>query len=145
MWKGIIAVFLFLSMTVPLSHAEQMSVSFSGAEIRTNPNASSKVVFSAKRYYPLNIISKENEYYKVSDYRGLSGYIHRSLLKSIKTVIVTASNANLRSGPGTGNEVVFQLGKGAGALLLNKQDGWVEVKSTEGKTGWIADFLVWGE
>ena len=116
------------------------------AEVRTAPSAmSSKVVFKAQKYHPLTIKEKGAEYFLVSDSRGRSGYIHKSLLRDIPSVVVTADRANVRSGPGTANDVVFQLVKGVGALLLNKQDGWVEILATDGKTGWIADSLVWGD
>jgi N-acetylmuramoyl-L-alanine amidase len=144
--RTILTLFIVALTSVPVIAADSMSVAFSGAEVRSSPSAmSSKVLFKAAKYQPLTVQEQGAEYYKVSDYRGRSGYIHKSLLRDNPSVVVTGDRANVRSGPGTSNEVVFQLGKGAGALLLSQQEGWVEIKSTEGKTGWIADFLVWGE
>ena len=127
------------------SYAETMSVSFSGAEIHTAPTATSRTLFSADRYYPLSITAKEKEYYKVTDYRGRGGYIHKSLLQPQATVVVTGDRANVRSGPGTGNAIVFTLSKGQPARLIKTSKGWVEIRTAEGQQGWIADFLVWGE
>lgn len=128
------------------SFAQTMSVAFTGAEVRSAPSAmASKVVYKANKYYPLTATKEVGEYYQVSDYRGRSGYVHKSLLKEQKAVVVTGDRANVRSGPGTGNEVAFQVSKGESALLMNKQEGWVEIKTAQGQKGWIADFLVWGE
>ena len=128
------------------SIAETMSVAFSGAEVRSAPTAmSSKVVFKANKFYPLTVIKESGEYYQVSDYRGRKGYIHKSLLKAKPSIVVTGDRANVRSGPGTDHGVVFQVSKGDSALLLSSQEGWVEIKATSGQTGWIADFLVFGE
>ena len=138
---------LILVCSIPAtSAAEMMSVSFSGADIRTSPSAAtSKVVFTAPRYYPLEIAAEEKEYYKVNDHFGRSGYIHKSLLKPIKSVVVTASKANMRSGPGTNHDVVLQLQMGDGAKFISKVSGWVEITTARGDKGWIADFLVAGE
>lgn len=125
--------------------AETMSVAFSGAEVRSSPTAmSSKVVFKASRFSPLTIKETGKEYLKISDYRGRTGYIHKSLLRTTPTVVVTGDQANVRSGPGTTHDVVFQLAKGEAARKLDHQDGWTHVEATNGKKGWIADFLVWG-
>lgn len=126
--------------------AQTMSVAFTGAEVRSAPSAmASKVVFKADKYYPLSVTKEGAEYFQVSDFRGRSGYIHKSLLKELTSVVVTGDKANVRSGPGTSNEVVFQVSKGEAALLLNKQEGWVEIKTAQGLKGWVADFLIWGE
>nr|NIQ08634.1 SH3 domain-containing protein [Gammaproteobacteria bacterium]NIR92341.1 SH3 domain-containing protein [Gammaproteobacteria bacterium] len=63
----------------------------------------------------------------------------------VKSVVVTADKANVRKGPGTGNDVVAQIEKGDGAKFISKVEGWVEIKTAKGDHGWIADFLVLGE
>jgi SH3-like domain-containing protein len=146
MFKRTVLLFFLLASFPVTSSAELMSVSFSGADIRTAPSAaSSKVVVTASRYYPLEVISTENEYYKVKDYRGRTGYIHKSLLKPVKTVVVTSDKVNVRRGPGTNHDVVTQLAQGESAKVINQNDGWVEIQTARGDQGWIADFLVWGE
>lgn len=131
---------------VSVSYAENMSVGFSGTEMRSAPNAmASKVVTKLTPYSPLTVIEKGSDYYKVKDYRGRSGWVHRALLSSTPSVVVTGNSANVRQGPGTNHAVVFQLSKGMTAKLLEKQGKWVKVQTVEGKKGWIAGFLVWGE
>lgn len=132
--------------TVSTSFAERMSVGFSGTEMRSKPNAmNSKVITKVAPYTPLTVIKKNPEYYKVKDYRGRSGWVHRSLLNNAPGVVVTGDKANVRLGPGTNHPVIFQLSKGMAAKLLEKQDKWVRVQTAENKIGWIADFLVWGD
>ncbi len=145
MRKTIIAGTLVSLLLGAHSHAETMSISFSGAEIRTAPSTTSRILFSADRNYPLDVIAKEKEYYKVTDYRGRSGYIHKSLLQPEATVVVTGDRANVRSGPGTDNVIKFTLSKGQSARLIKTAEGWIEISTAEGQQGWIADFLVWGD
>ena len=134
---------VLILITCTGSFAETMSVAFSGAEVRSAPSSmNSKVIFKAGKYQPLTIKKKGAEYFQVSDIRGRTGYIHKSLLSDTPSVVVTGDRVNVRSGPGTENDAVFQLRKGDGALLLNKQEGWSQIKSASGDTGWVADFLV---
>ena len=146
MFKTFITGTILILTLASNSYAEWMSVSFSGAEIRTAPTAAaSKVVFTASRYYPLEVTSTEKEYYKVRDFQGRNGYIHKTLLKPVKSVLVSVGKANVRMGPGSDNDIAFQLEKGDSAKFLSKRDGWVEIQTADGDQGWIADFLVLGE
>ena len=142
----IFSVLLICFVTLSSSYAENMSVGFSGTEMRSQPNAmDSKVVAKLTPYSPLTVIEKGNDYYKVKDYRGRSGWVHRSLLSSTQGVVVTGDSANVRQGPGTSHPVVFQLSKGMTAKFLKKEDKWVHVQTSDLKSGWIANFLVWGD
>lgn len=137
---------LFVLLIFPtVSLADIMTVSFSGTEMRSAPNAmSSKVIARVSTYTPLEILEKSPEYYKVKDYRGRTGWVHRALLSSKPGIVVTGDRANVRQGPGTNHAVIFQLVKGDSCNLLSKQEKWLEVQSADGRKGWVADFLTWG-
>ena len=142
----VLLIMLTCLATVSISFAESMSVGFAGTEMRSRPNAmDSKVVSKLSPYSPLTVIEKGTDYYKVRDYRGRSGWVHRSLLKDTQSVVVTGDSANVRQGPGTNHSVVFQLSKGMTVKLIKQQDKWLYIQTAEGQKGWIADFLVWGE
>ena len=104
----------------------------------------SKVITKISTYTPLEVLEKGPEYYKVKDYRGRTGWIHRSLLNSKPGIVVTGDLANVRQGPGTNHAVIFQLAKGDSCRLLSKQEKWLEVQSADGRKRWVADFLTWG-
>lgn len=51
---------------------------------------------------------------------------------------VTGTRVNLRSGPGTSNRVVGSLTLGAEAQVLADNNGWYQVRTTDGAvSGWI--------
>ncbi len=128
-----------------ISYAENMSVGFSGTEMRSAPNAmASKVITKLVPYSPLTVIEKGSDYYKVKDYRGRSGWVRRALLSNTPSVVVTGDSANVRQGPGINHAVIFRLSKGMTAKLLENKGKWVSVQTADGKNGWIAGFLVWG-
>lgn len=56
---------------------------------------------------------------------------------------IEASEANMRSGPGTNFEKVAQLASGAVVEVLDRRGAWIELREVEtGQTGWMADWLV---
>lgn len=56
---------------------------------------------------------------------------------------VTGNRVNVRSGPGTGFEVVAQAIRGDEAeIIVDDGSGWVQLRLVGGQTGWMADFLL---
>ncbi len=140
----VLLTLLLLSPGITL--AEVMTVAFSGTEIRSAANAmSSKVITKVPPSTPLEVLKKGVEYYQVQDYRGRSGWVHRTLLSDKPGIVVTGDRANVRTGPGTNHEVTFQLSKGDACRVISKQDKWLEIQNADGRRGWIAGFLTWGQ
>lgn len=51
---------------------------------------------------------------------------------------VSGSKVNLRQGPGTTSAVVAQVTLGTEAMVLDRQNGWMQIETTDGNTsGWI--------
>ncbi|WP_022668151.1 CsgG/HfaB family protein [Desulfospira joergensenii] len=54
-------------------------------------------------------------------------------------VTITVSALNMRSGPGTSNSIVTVLKGGEELTILERQGGWIKVKTTSGTIGWISE------
>lgn len=143
--KSLLILVIFL--IVPnFALAEMMSVGFSGTDLRSEPNSmNSRVIAELAPLTPVNVMQKTADYCKAKDFQGRTGWVHRALLSDKATVVVTGDKANVRQGPGTNHAVAFQVSKGMPAKLIEKQEKWVHIETPEGKQGWIADFLVWGD
>lgn len=50
---------------------------------------------------------------------------------------VSKDGVNIRSGPGTDQEILWEVFKGFPLQVLKRDDKWVQVKDFEGDTGWI--------
>jgi SH3-like domain-containing protein len=139
--------FLFLSLLLLMAApaaAEMLSVIHLPAELRDQPLvARTKVLSELSRHTPLEVLGSASDYYKVKDYRGQVGYIHRSLVGKKASLVVTASLCNVRSGPGTEHPVVFKATRGQSFRALSKQGEWIEI-TENGATGWIWQKLTWG-
>lgn len=55
---------------------------------------------------------------------------------------VKASIANIRSGPGTGHDVLWQVEKYHPVIVVEKKGSWVKFKDFEGDMAWIHDSLL---
>lgn len=122
--------------------AEYLSVARDGVNLRSGPDANAAVLYQLPGGYPLEVLAKQGDWYKVSDYEGDKGWIQDSVVKKTSSVIVKVKECKIRSGPGTSEHVV---GNGAKDVILNKIDqkgDWIKV-SHPSVTGWVHKDLVW--
>jgi len=57
-------------------------------------------------------------------------------------VSVKGSTVNMRAGPGTDSEVLWELERGYPLEVLRRQGNWVEVRDFEDDRGWVSRALV---
>jgi SH3-like domain-containing protein len=123
--------------------SQRMAVMSEVANIRSGPSAKSQVLWQVERYYPVLVIEKKGPWYRFKDLDGHQGWIHNSLLNTTATVVVRVRRANLRSGPGTENAIVFEAEKGTPFKILVRKKSWLKVQHADGDSGWIFKSLVW--
>lgn len=57
--------------------------------------------------------------------------------------VIAAEEASLRSGPGTGNTVLFKVHRGLEVRVIDRSGPWLQVTASESIAGWIeADRLI---
>ncbi|MFA6584332.1 MAG: SH3 domain-containing protein [Elusimicrobiaceae bacterium] len=124
--------------------AELMSVKTSKANIRSQPGADAEIVWTAWKFTPLEILERKGKWAHVRDFANYTGWIHTSVLVKTPTVTVKAKVANLRSGPGSDKDVVWEVDKEFSFKVLGKKNGWYNVTDENGTEGWISKGLLWG-
>ncbi len=55
---------------------------------------------------------------------------------------ISKDGINMRSGPGTNYEIIFQLPEGYPLRVLSEKDQWYKVEDYEGDKGWIYGTLL---
>ena len=65
-----------------------------------------------------------------------------SLASAAERYTVTGKIANIRSGPGTEYDILFQAEKYYPVNILKKSGNWFQIKDFEGDVGWIHQSLV---
>ena len=123
--------------------AERLAIKSDIANIRSGPGTDTEVLWQVEKYYPLTVLQKQGDWYFFKDFEGDEGWIHKSLVAPLDTVVVNKDNCNVRSGPGTDNEISFVSERGIPYKVLKRQGDWVQIQHADGDTGWIHKNLIW--
>ena len=89
------------------------------------------------------MIEEQDSWYHFKDFEDDKGWVHKSLVGKIEAVITKKDLCNIRSGPGTGNKILFTVERGIPFKVINRQDHWLHIEHADKDQGWIHDSLVW--
>lgn len=125
--------------------ARRMCVKTDIANIRSGPGTQYEVLWRAEKYTPIETIQtdKSGKWYYFKDFEGTKAWIYKDIVADIDTVITNRGPCNIRSGPGTNYDVVFQAEKGVPFKVLERKGDWLHIRHADGDTGWIYKILVW--
>ena len=138
-----IITFLLIMLLAGTASAERLAVSAPVANIRSGPGTSHNVLWKVEKYFPLRVIEKSGEWYHFEDFEGDKGWVHQSLVSKISAVITKNDACNIRSGPGTGNKIIFTVEKGIPFKVLKREGSWIHIEHADGDKGWIHKSLIW--
>ena len=123
--------------------AERLSVAASIANIRSGPGTRYDVLWKVEKYHPILVLKKSDNWYHFRDFEEDKGWIHKSLVLKIPSVITNKEKCSVRSGPGTKFKILFTTEKGIPFKTLNRKGNWINVQHADGDKGWIHESLVW--
>jgi len=126
-----------------MAMAERMAVAVDVADVRSGPGTKPDIVWKVDKYHPLNIIGKSGPWYHFRDFEGDEGWIHKSQLRAIPSIITNQEECNVRSGPGTSFKTLFTVKKGIPFKVLKQKGDWIHIEHADGDQGWIHKSLVW--
>jgi SH3-like domain-containing protein len=135
--------FVFVILLSSATLAERLAVSGPVAYIRSGPGTKYGILWKAGRYYPLLILEKSGKWLHFSNYEGDKGWINRSLVDNIPTVITKSKRCNIRGGPGTVYKILATIGKGLPFRIIKREGSWLNIQHADGFIGWIHKSLVW--
>jgi SH3-like domain-containing protein len=125
------------------SAAERLAVIGKIVNIRSGPGTKYDILCEAETFYPVILIEKSGNWYKVKDFEGDVGYIYKSLVGKVSSVITVKEKCNIRSGPGIEHDVLFISNRGVPFKVLDREGKWIHVQHAAGHEGWIHTSLVW--
>jgi len=138
-WMIVILLLLFSSV----AWAERWAVGVSVANVRSGHGKNYDILWEIEKYHPLNVFKKSGQWYHFRDFEGDEGWIHKSLVRKIPSIITKKEKCNIRSGPGTGFSIVFTVEKGVPFKVIKRQGSWIYIQHADGDKGWIYKSLVW--
>jgi SH3-like domain-containing protein len=139
---SILLIFLVV-INAGAATAERLAVVAPTANIRSGPGTQYDILWKVEKYYPLLVIEKSESWYYFRDFEDDKGWVHQSLVEKVETVITNKDLCNIRSGPGTGEKILFTVEKGIPFKVLKRTDSWLNIEHADGDKGWIHNSLVW--
>ena len=137
---GVIVCILFSSATAV---AERVAAAVPVANIRSGPGQQHDILWQIEMYHPLEIVKKQGAWYQFRDFDSELGWVHKSLVKKMDTVITAKEKCNIRTGPGTRYKIAFTVERGIPFKVLKRKGNWLQVQHADGDKGWIFKTLLW--
>lgn len=142
--KLLIWFFLIFIFTTAPCFAERVSVSVKSANVRVGHGLKHEIAWeNLDRYYPLLVLDRFDSWYYVKDYENDVGWISKTVVNKVESVITKSNNCNVRSGPGTGHKVAFVVDNGVPFKVIGRKGNWIRIQHSDGDRGWIHKKLVW--
>ena len=144
MFKKILLVFFSLFF-FSISFADEIFLSLkkNKVNVRYGPSFESPVKFVYKKInLPIRQIDKKENWRRIVDLKNNSGWIHRSQLKPINSII-PLNDKILFKKPSNFSKPLAKIQKGRVLLLEKCKMKWCKIKTGKFK-GWIKTDNVWG-
>ena len=141
-----LVIFILLTLFLsPIIRAEEIFLSLKKdkVNVRYGPSFDSPVKFIYKKInLPIKQIDKKGNWRRVIDLKNNSGWIHRSQLKTINSII-PLDDKILFSKPSSFSRPIAKVKKGRVLLLLKCEKKWCKIKTSKFK-GWVKIENIWG-
>ena len=145
MWRKVVFLFLISFCTNVLGNENYyLMLKNSKVNVRMGPGLDYPVKFIyKKKYLPVKVIDKKENFRKVIDHKKNSGWIHISQLKKVNSVIVL-SNRILFKKPTFNSKPIANIESGKLFVLEKCKKNWCKI-SSQNYSGWINMDNVWGK
>ncbi len=129
--------------------AQMVAIKGDDINMRSGPGTKYKVLWKLGSGFPLKVLKRQGTWYRVQDFEGSIGWIHKNVTTRTKHMIVKVNKSsqkriNVRSGPGTNNRIVAKAYYGVVFKTIDQKSGWVHIQHDKGIKGWIKRSLLWG-
>ncbi len=142
--KALLAVLLTAGLASPALAIEYRSVD-AAAVLYDAPSQKGSKLFVIRRGTPVELVVNLEGWSKVRDAEGGLAWVEAKHLVQRRTVIVTATRAQVRQGADESAPVAFEVEKNVSLNYLEAAPGgWVKVRHRDGATGFVRANQVWG-
>ena len=122
-----------------------LSLKKNEANVRVGPSRDYPIKYTyKKKYLPLEILDKFENWKKIKDFENNSGWIHTSLLSKKKSAINIKNNSILYKKPTIFSEPIAKLEAGRLMIIKKCKKNWCKVNSSSFE-GWILKNSLWGK
>jgi len=140
-----LAVPVLLALACSATAGEFRSIAENGTPMYDAPSVRAKRLFVASRLYPVEVVINIDSWVKVRDHAGDLAWVEKKTLSDKRTVIVTATVADVRQAANDQATLVFQAQQGVALDVADPPAaGWIRVRHAEGQSGYVKINQVWG-
>ncbi len=146
MWKIVLIILIIFFYQLPSYSDEKnyfLMLKNNKVNVRYGPSFDHPIKFVyKKKFLPIKILDKEENFRKIIDHKKNSGWIHISQLKKSSTLIVLEDKIMFKKNTKLSRPLV-KLEKGRLVVVKNCLVKWCKIKSDQ-FTGWIKNENIWG-
>ena len=136
---------LFFSNSVAEQNLNFLSLKNNAVNLRQGPSFDYPIKLTyKKKFLPILILDKSENWRKIKDYENNSGWIHISQLSKKKSAINIENNALLYKKNTIYSKPIARLEAGRLVLIKNCKLKFCKI-ATAGHTGWISKNYLWGK
>ena len=139
-----IIFFSFFSNSISIESNYFLSLKNKKVNVRYGPGFDYPIKYIyKKKFLPVKVIDKKENFRKIIDLKKNSGWIHISQLKKSKSFIVTRNKILFRK-PTVFSKPIARIQKGRLLQYKDCKKNWCNVKSA-GFNGWVKTDSLWGK
>ena len=143
LYKLLITFIFLLFSSATLSEEIFLSLKKDKVNVRYGPSFESPIKFVYKKInLPIKQIDKKENWRRIIDLKNNSGWIHRSQLKPVNSIIPLQDKI-LFNKPSQFSKPLAKIRKGRILILKKIDNDWFKVK-TGNFSGWIKKNEIWG-
>ena len=142
--KKILIIFFSLFF-FSITNAEEIFLSLkkNKVNVRYGPSFESPIKYIYKKInLPIKQIDKKENWRRIIDLKNNSGWIHKSQLKPINSVIPLKDKILFKK-PSLFSKPIAQIKKGRILVIKKCENNWCKVKSAK-FNGWVQTDNIWG-
>ena len=139
----LILLTIFFSKEVLAENNYFLMLKNNKVNVRYGPDLNSPIKYIyKKKFLPVKVIDKKENFRRIIDFKNNSGWIHTSQLSKIKSFILL-EDKTLFSKPTKYSKPILIISKGRLLLVKKCKPKWCKVK-TKKYIGWLEAKNVWG-
>ena len=144
MYKKIIIIFFFLTSNIFAAEEYFLTLRNDKVNLRQGPSFEYPIkLFYKKKFLPVIIQDKSDNFRQIKDHENNSGWIHISQLSKKKSGIVIDNNLLVFKNPTVFSKPLAVLEKGKLCIIKKCKSDWCKVK-VNNYTGWVKKDSLWG-
>jgi len=145
MWHRIVAASLLSVAAASALAIDYRSVEVPAAILYDSPSQKGKKLYLIRAQTPVEAVVRLEGWVKVRDAEGTLAWIEARNLGERRTLVVTASRAEIRESDKAEAPVVATLDKWVVVDFIEAASpGWAKVRHRDGATGFVRSTQVWG-